>query len=361
MVAPPRLQRVTVGEAVTKYLRTYEQKVQLGQSSQHTLVSVRRMLRDFQDIVGPDTVLDDVTGDDVDEVVSSYALTPDRRRTATGQSVTTRSGIVKSKASQNLFYARLSAFFTAAKKRGWVQDSPMLYTALARMVKVKKIAPSRRALMLDQAEALVAHGAGEHTADMSDAARHNHYRDRAAFALMVFLGPRVSEVADASVDDVAGERDGGAVWTIIGKGDKQRQVPVSPQLYAYLQEYWAVRQGLVDSGYLPESTDLAAMFSSSRGNRWSQRGIERALDQARARLAAREDTARYARAMVPHALRHTAATLMSAAGWDVKVIAEMLGHDNIATTSKYLDQIPGELKAAVSSHPLAKKLVPVAS
>jgi integrase/recombinase XerC len=51
-------------------------------------------------------------------------------------------------------------------------------------------------------------------------------------------------------------------------------------------------------------------------------------------------------------LRHTAATLMLAEGWDVKVVAQLLGHTTVTTTSKYLDELPGELSVAVNAHPL---------
>jgi site-specific recombinase XerD len=62
--------------------------------------------------------------------------------------------------------------------------------------------------------------------------------------------------------------------------------------------------------------------------------------------------ARIRRDATPHALRHTSATLLLAAGWDVKVIAELLGHASIATTGVYLDRIDGELAAAIRAHPL---------
>lgn len=47
----------------------------------------------------------------------------------------------------------------------------------------------------------------------------------------------------------------------------------------------------------------------------------------------------------------TAATLMLTEGWDVKVVAQLLGHASVTTTSKYLDELPGELSVAVNAHP----------
>ncbi|MGX5359830.1 tyrosine-type recombinase/integrase [Kocuria sp. KH4] len=47
----------------------------------------------------------------------------------------------------------------------------------------------------------------------------------------------------------------------------------------------------------------------------------------------------------------TAATLMLAEGWDMKVVAQLLGHASVTTTSRYLDELPGELSVAVNAHP----------
>ena len=60
----------------------------------------------------------------------------------------------------------------------------------------------------------------------------------------------------------------------------------------------------------------------------------------------------HARAVIPHGLRHTAATLMLAEAWDGNIIARLLGHASVATTSKYLDELPGELSVALNTHPL---------
>ena len=47
----------------------------------------------------------------------------------------------------------------------------------------------------------------------------------------------------------------------------------------------------------------------------------------------------------------TAATLMLTEGWDMKVVAQLLGHASVTTTSRYLDELPGELSVAVNAHP----------
>jgi site-specific recombinase XerD len=85
------------------------------------------------------------------------------------------------------------------------------------------------------------------------------------------------------------------------------------------------------------------------GNRLTVRDIEGLLERAVNRTRTADPA--HARAVVPHGLRHTASTLMLAEGWDVKVVAQLLGHASVSTTSKYLDELPGELSVALNAHP----------
>lgn len=356
MVAPPALQRVTVAEAVDAFLRTTRQKVVIGRFSERTYGIYARDLADFVSLTGPHTVLDDVTGDDVDSVVSQFALIPDRRRktVVTRPKSSVRGGLAsKSVTTQALFHTTVSAFFRTAEKQGWVQSSPMLYSQL-RPAKSHNLRLERRALTMDQAQELLEHGAGQIVDSTTDRQRHNIVRDRCLFALMVFLGPRVSEVARADVSDFAPDKAGGAIWTVMGKGHKERRLPLSPWLYGLVRDYQQLRGQLVAGGFLGGARDDDAAFVSSRGNRISEQSIQRSLNAAARRLQGRSGD--FTRGVTPHALRHTAATLMLANGWDVKIVADLLGHENISTTSRYLDEIPGELERAIASHPLATRL-----
>lgn len=350
MVAPPTLTRLSVAEAVEKYLTTMRRKAVTGQASQRTYGIYDRDLRDFRELAGAETVLDDITGSEIDEIIERFATIPDRRRKHHAQQARMAVGAMKSASSQSLFHTSISTFFATAEHQGWVQVSPMHYAQLQRP-KVGHLRAERSALSLDQAQALVAHGAGTVEAGTTQRAEHNIVRDRCIFKLMVVLGPRVSEVAAANLDDFSPTPDGGASWSVIGKGRKHRRVPLSAALYAQFREYQAVRARNV-----PGSEENPAAFVSSRGNRVDAQSIQRSLTAAKRRLSAREETRALARGMTPHALRHTAATLMLASGWDIKVVAELLGHANISTTSRYLDQIAGELEAAIAAHPLGGQL-----
>lgn len=195
------------------------------------------------------------------------------------------------------------------------------------------------------------HGAGEPD-DPATTRPHerNHARDRFLIAVLTILGPRVDEVCRADSDDFTCT-DGAWSWRITGKGGKTRDVPLSPELVALRDAYLAVRPSPPEGMSGSAARDAQrAMFRTGRGRRLSARDVQRLLVKARLRVAQVNPEA--AREVTPHGLRHTAATVMLARGWDVKVVAQLVGHASIETTGQYLDEIPGELAAAVSAHPL---------
>ncbi len=158
---------------------------------------------------------------------------------------------------------------------------------------------------------------------------------------MGVLGLRAGEIVKLDIDHVSRATASAAVsLQIYGKGRTWRTVPVPPWMEAQIIAYRA-RLG---------SEAGAALLLSPTGNRLAVRDIERLLDRAVKRTRAADPA--HARAVVPHGLWHTAATLMLAEGWDEKVIAQLLGHKSVNTTSRYLDELPGELSVAVNAHPL---------
>ncbi|BDZ43633.1 hypothetical protein GCM10025865_29320 [Paraoerskovia sediminicola] len=114
-----------------------------------------------------------------------------------------------------------------------------------------------------------------------------------------------------------------------------------------LDEYLAgLRGDLLARG--PGDDDARrALLLSWRGRRLDAQGVRAVVRRGVAAMPGD-----YRREATPHALRHTSATLLVASGWDVKVVAELLGHRSIATTGVYLDRIDGELDAAIRAHPL---------
>ncbi|WP_265521235.1 tyrosine-type recombinase/integrase [Oerskovia flava] len=345
MVAPPRLDRISVDEAVERYLSAVAGETVRGVLSPATERNYTRDLREFARLAGPSTVLDDVTGPDIDDILLRYQTTPDGRYTDPARK---QDGPGRRTATVNRFRQSVSRFFAHATRDGWVQANPLQWASPpARSRDGLRVA--RTALSATAARSLLSTTqAPSGTQARSD--QRLQARDRLVVALLLILGPRVSEVARADLDDLVRE-PGSVRWRIRGKGGTSRWVNLSPPLVEALDEYLTELRPRL-AARRPDDPDSArALLLSWRGRRVDTQAIRSLLARCVARMPAE-----YRRATTPHALRHTTATLLVAEGWDVKVVAELLGHASIATTDVYLDRIDGELAAAIAAHPLSRVL-----
>lgn len=343
MVAPPKPVRITLEQAVARYLDGAAAGVSVGSLSPRTLKNYVSDLREFVTIVGGQTVVDDITGEDVDRAIVVFGRSGDARYT----DPSAKDGPGRALNTQARFRQSVGRFFEHAEKQAWAQVSPMQWSTL-RPRQRGGLRTARTSLTMAQARALLEHGAGEAIKGRSH--EMNFERDRLLLGLLTVLGPRVSEVVAANDDDFTWDGDH-EVWRIVGKGGKVRSIPLSGWLSELKAQYLAVRPEPSED-LLPARlvSSRRSLIRSGRGSRLSSRDVQRLLERARQRVAVREPE--LAREATPHALRHTAATIMLASGWDVKLVAQMLGHASIATTGLYLDELPGELALAVSRHPL---------
>ncbi len=165
------------------------------------------------------------------------------------------------------------------------------------------------------------------------------YRDRALLELLYGTGLRVSEMADLRVSDLhLGEK----YLRCIGKGNKERVVPFGDKALAVLNEYIAVHRPALLKGRPAE-----ALFVTRRGTAFSRKGLWK-LIKTHAR------TAGITKNVTPHTLRHSFASHLLAHGAQLRVIQEMLGHADIATTQIYTHVDQGRLKSIHTQyHPRA--------
>nr|WP_309568854.1 tyrosine-type recombinase/integrase [Dermatobacter hominis] len=169
-------------------------------------------------------------------------------------------------------------------------------------------------------------------------------RDDAVVELLYGSGLRVSELCGLDVDDVDLARSRATVW---GKGAKQRIVPVSDPartaLGAWLGPSGARTRWLTEvATAVPLDADAAALFHNRRGKRLGPRDVRRMLDR-------RSPVPTH-----PHALRHTFATHLLDGGADLRVVQELLGHADLATTQVYTHVSKDRLSRVFrESHPRA--------
>ena len=150
-------------------------------------------------------------------------------------------------------------------------------------------------------------------------------RDRALLELLYASGARVSEAVGLDVEDLS--LDGGFV-RVVGKGDRERLVPIGDEAVAWLARYAAdERPVLAEHARGPWSRG-GPVFLGERGRRLGrQRAWERIVSAAaRAGLTER---------VSPHTLRHSFATHLLEGGADLRVVQELLGHASISTTQLY--------------------------
>ncbi|MCB1271631.1 MAG: tyrosine-type recombinase/integrase [Microthrixaceae bacterium] len=161
-------------------------------------------------------------------------------------------------------------------------------------------------------------------------------RDRTILELLYGSGLRVSELCGASARDVDLARGRMTVW---GKGDKQRVVPLSRPAIELLGEWLAgARDRQRGAG---NAADV--LFRNQRGNPLTPRDVRRILDR-------RSPVPTH-----PHALRHSFATHLLDGGADLRVVQELLGHSDLATTQIYTHVSRERLRSEYeSSHPRAK-------
>jgi site-specific recombinase XerD len=154
------------------------------------------------------------------------------------------------------------------------------------------------------------------------------WRDRAIAGLMLLSGLRSSEVLGLRVADVDITRR----WVrVIGKGDKERLVPIDTDVAGAIQTYLLAER---------PDTDTAALFVVAKGPHRGQpltpAGLRTIFRYHRVRAGV---TAGH-----PHALRHSFGTALAEAGVDLSVIQALMGHDHVDSAVAYIHLAPAMLR-----------------
>ncbi|MEA3545503.1 MAG: tyrosine-type recombinase/integrase [Thermodesulfobacteriota bacterium] len=162
-------------------------------------------------------------------------------------------------------------------------------------------------------------------------------RDLALFELTYSCGLRVGELTALDVGAVDFEN---RQVRVLGKGNKERILPIGRAACSALQNYLAERGS-------PDQHD--ALFLNHRGGRLSARSVQRNLKQRLLQFNLPTD-------VTPHALRHSFATHLLDAGADLRAIQELLGHTSLSSTQKYTKVSFSHLTAVYDQcHPRSQK------
>jgi integrase/recombinase XerC len=168
-------------------------------------------------------------------------------------------------------------------------------------------------------------------------------RDTAVLLLLYGAGLRIGEALALSKGTVDGLLDNGQdTLAITGKGNKTRLVPLLP---AALDAMRAYRDACP---FMPALGPRDAFFLGARGAPLDPAIVQKRVRDLRRALGLTEQ-------VTPHALRHSFATHLLAAGGDLRTIQELLGHASLSTTQRYTDVDSARLSAVYrAAHPRAK-------
>ncbi|WP_137652450.1 site-specific tyrosine recombinase XerD [Bifidobacterium moukalabense] len=169
-------------------------------------------------------------------------------------------------------------------------------------------------------------------------------RDRALLEFMYATGSRVSEACGANLDDI--DLDG-KVARLMGKGSKQRLVPVGGFACEALRRYLGFGRPVLQAR-AKGPAERRAIFLNKRGKRLSRQSVWEIIRDAGER-------AHITKPLHPHILRHSFATHLIQGGADVRTVQELLGHASVTTTQIYTHVSPENLiEAYLTAHPRAR-------
>lgn len=220
----------------------------------------------------------------------------------------------------------IRGFFRFLDRRGFASNTA---AAAVRSPPVPKSVPKA----LDAADAL---DAVETIAELSDSDWIGK-RDTALLTLLYGCGLRIGEALGLN----RAEAPRGDALRVLGKGNKERIVPVLPVVRAAIDDYLAA------CPYRLEADD--PLFVGAQGRRL-QAGVVQAGVRKLRMLLGLPETA------TPHALRHSFATHLLAGGGDLRTIQELLGHASLSTTQRYTDvDIVRLAEVHAAAHPRARR------
>ncbi len=180
-------------------------------------------------------------------------------------------------------------------------------------------------------------------------------RDYCIITFFLNCGIRLSELVGINIHDVRCSKDssGREIWTlkVLGKGNKERIIYLNEACVRAYNDYLDLSETDNNKRSAAGSRDMTAktdaLFLSRRNTRISNRRVQQIVEECL------KSSGLDNRGLSVHKLRHTAATLMYQNGVDVRVLKEVLGHENLNTTQIYTHISNEQMENAMNLNPLA--------
>jgi integrase/recombinase XerD len=212
-------------------------------------------------------------------------------------------------------------FYRYQLRTGAVREDP---TAQIAMPKIGRTLP--KSLTEEEVEALLAAPA------VSDPLGH---RDRTMLEVLYATGLRVSELVNLQLSQVNLNQ---GVLRIVGKGDRERLIPLGEEAQQWLHEFMQGPRGEI---LLERQTDY--LFPTRRGDRMTRQAFWHIIKRYARKAGVEKD-------LSPHTLRHAFATHLLNHGADLRVVQMLLGHSDLSTTQIYTHVARERLKDLHGEH-----------
>jgi len=162
------------------------------------------------------------------------------------------------------------------------------------------------------------------------------YRNKAMLEMLYATGMRISELLNLELSNIYEEE---AMVKVMGKGSKERIIPMGDITIKYLNIYLKEHRN-----YILKSNQSEYVFVNYNGRKMSRQGFFKILKQLCDKSGIKKEIS-------PHIIRHSFATHLLNNGADLRIIQELLGHENITTTEIYSHVSNEKVKNDYSKHP----------
>lgn len=226
--------------------------------------------------------------------------------------------------SKSHYLTVLKSYYSFLNKEGVIKNNP---TNAIKMPKIEKKLPNY--LTIEEVDKLL---------DIR-LEKPTDYRNKAMLELLYATGMRISELTNLKLSQVDFDDD---IVRVLGKGKKERTIPLNDTaifaLKEYINDYRPFLLKLNTSEYI---------FINNFGNKISRQGFFKILKKLCVK-------AEISKEVSPHTLRHSFATHLLNNGADLRIIQELLGHENLVTTEIYAHLQNQKIKDDYENHPRSK-------
>lgn len=294
-------------DLITRFLRYLEIEKNV---STHTLINYWNDLRQLKEFLTKERIekIEEITYQQVRKFLAYL-----RER-----------GVAKSTLTRKL--ATLRSFFNFLFQEGRIKTNPAKYVTNPKLEK-------RLPVFLEVEEIFNL---------LAEIEKDQQFKGRRNLAILEVLyssGIRLSELIGLNLSDI--DLIGGVI-KVLGKGRKERIVPIGQKAIEAIEKYLAMRNQVANKN--PEEK---ALFLNKFGGRLSGRAIRNIINQYCRLISLHKKIS-------PHTLRHSFATHLLNAGCDLRSVQELLGHRNLSTTQIYTHLTTAHLKAIYhKAHPRA--------